>query len=60
MGGGLAKFLSSENFQLNIHVYSILHYVSEVYEAKRWHDDPLYQAPMNVTDDGSQLILLVI
>ena len=54
-GGGLAKFLSSENFQL--HVYGILHYVSEVYEAKRWHDDPLYQAPMIVTDDGSQLFV---
>ena len=30
---------------------------SELYEAKRWHDNPLYQAPMIVTDDGSQLFV---
>ena len=33
------------------------YYLSELYEAKRWHDDPLYQAPMIVTDDGSQLFV---
>ena len=25
--------------------------------AKRCHDDPLYQAPMIITDDGSQLFV---
>ncbi len=30
---------------------------SELYEAKRWQDDPLYQAPMIVTDEGSQLFI---
>ena len=39
------------------HTINIISLLSELYEAKRWHDDPLYQAPMIVTNDGSQLFV---
>ena len=39
------------------HVFTVCPCVYEVYEARRWHDDPQYQAPMIITEDGSHIFV---
>ena len=39
---------------MNLSLVQSIH-ISEVYEAKRWHNDPHYQAPMIISKDGQHI-----